>query len=452
MTQRTLIVGLGAFGILAGVAWGAARHSGIDVPVGRSSFVAPVSASTGSDIDLRNQEIAFFEKRASEDPFSAGDQAELAGRFLQRARETGSYEDVLRAEEAARNSLALRTPHNGRTYGILAASLLEQHRFTEALEAARQLVEYEPENPSYRALLAEVQLELGDYDAARSTFGSLESASMNLDVAPRLARWAEISGRTGEARSLLYAAREQVAGRRDLPREQVAWFHLRVGDLELRNGRLKQAEQALRKGLEISPGDYRLLAAMARLEAARENWARSIEYAEQAVATVLDPAMLALMSDVYAASGDADRAAEHAKVTEVSLLSQTGAFHRAESLFLLDHGLRIAEVAAQAAEEIRTRRDVYGYDLLAWSLHKQGRNAEAKAAMTSALRMGTEDAMLFYHAGMIERALGQRDSAKAYLKRALQVNPSFHPTQAAAARAALDSIRSEEPWRARLPF
>ncbi len=171
-----------------------------------------------------------------------------------RARETGDYDDVVRAEEAARSSLALRTVHNASTYLLLSASLLEQHRFREANEAARLLFESDPENPAYRAHWGETQLELGDYDAARVTFGSLEPARNSLDVAPRLARWEEIVGRTGQARLLLEAARDQAVKRSDLSREQVAWFHLRVGDLELRNGRLKQAEKAFRTGLEVNLG------------------------------------------------------------------------------------------------------------------------------------------------------------------------------------------------------
>jgi tetratricopeptide (TPR) repeat protein len=94
-------------------------------------------------------------------------------------------------------------------------------------------------------------------------------------------------------------------------------------------------------------------------------------------------------------------------------------------------------VARKVREELRTRRDVYGYDLLAWSLHKQGRDREAATAMAEALREGTQDAMLFYHAGMIERALGHVELARAHLTRALAINPSFHPTQPAEARAAL---------------
>jgi len=86
------------------------------------------------------------------------------------------------------------------------------------------------------------------------------------------------------------------------------------------------------------------------------------------------------------------------------------------------------------------RQDIYGWDLLAWALHKNGRDADARSAVCHALALGTRDAMLFYHAGMIERALGDRDAARQHLTDALAVNPYWHPTQPAEARAALEGL------------
>jgi Tfp pilus assembly protein PilF len=122
------------------------------------------------------------------------------------------------------------------------------------------------------------------------------------------------------------------------------------------------------------------------------------------------------------------------------VLRQPGAYHRAWSLFLLDHDRHVATVARKIREELKTRHDVYAYDLLAWSLHRQGRDREAAQAMTSALREHTQDAQLFYHAGVIARSLGDTARARAMLERALAVNAYFHPSAVAEARAALASL------------
>ena len=226
-----------------------------------------------------------------------------------------------------------------------------------------------------------------------------------------------------------------------MPGEQVAWFHLRLGDLALRYGHLSEAERELRAGLELAPGDYRLLGAMARLEAARHEWTRAIEHGEAAIAHALDPATLGIVGDAYAALGDSARAADCFRAMEVAVLHQPGPFHRAWSLFLLDHDREVPTVLAKAREALVSRRDIYGYDLVAWALHRSGRDAEAQAPMDSALALGTRDAMLFFHAGMIARGRGRDAEARRRLQAALETNPFWHPFQPATARAVLDSLR-----------
>jgi tetratricopeptide (TPR) repeat protein len=389
---------------------------------------------------VRQQDIAFYEWRLTRDPTSAFDLAQLASLHLQRGRERGDPEDVRRAEALARGSLARRETRNARGYSTLISTLMTQHRFVEARTWAERLVALDSTSISAQAVLGEIEMELGDYDAARHAFGMLSGQRGNLAVAPRLARWLELQGQTEEARRLLTNALDSARARPKLPREQVAWFELRVGDLELRSGHPDAARRAFQDGLATAPQDARLLAAMARLEAALGHWRRAISWGEQSIAIAPDPATLGLLGDGYAALGDSAQAAEYVHAMEVVTLAQPGGFHRAWSLFLLDHDRRVPEVLTQVQEEIRTRRDIFGWDLLAWALHHAGRDRAALPAMARALALGTDDATLFYHMGMIERALGHRVAARTYLTRALATNPWFQPTGARDARATLEAL------------
>ena len=353
----------------------------------------------------RDADIAFFSRRVAADPIGAADRSRLAALYLQRARETANYEDYRRAERLARRSLYLRVAHNENTYMVLTSTLLAEHRFVEAHAAARALDARSPGVPGHQALLAETALELGRYREARALFDSLWPARRELAVAPRLARWEELTGRTDLARRLLDRALADAKSRRDLPPEQVAWFHLRAGDLALRSGRLPEAEFAFRQGLGVFPGDYRLLAGLARLEAARGRWRRVIEYGDSAVALVPDPATVGVVSDAYAALGDSSAAAEYARAMEIAVLGQPGQWHRAWSLYLLDHDRRVPEVLARVQADIRSRQDVYGFDLLAWALHKAHRDHAAQRAMDHALALGTVDPQLRRHAAAIAAAL-----------------------------------------------
>jgi tetratricopeptide (TPR) repeat protein len=399
---------------------------------------AQAQNSARADLALRDADIAFHERRAAEDPWSAADRAQLAGLWLQRGRETGDVTDYRRAESAARASLSLREGRNGKARLVLASSLLALHRFAEALDAAESLVRDEPEIIGYRALLAEILLELGRYDSAAAHFDTLYHARRDPAVAPRLARWFEIRGEAGRARRLLEDALEQAKARRDLPAEQVAWFHLRLADHALRFGRLPDAEAALRAGLRIHPGDGRLLSALGRAAAMRGDRRSALAYIARA-GDRADLATLALAGDMHAELGDSASAEAYFAQAEAAYASNPEPFARQWSQYRIDHKRHLPETLMLLRREVVLRPDVLGWDMVAWALYQSGEFREASNAITQALRMGTQDALLFYHAGFIERALGNTDSAEVLLRRALDINPRFHPLYADSARIALRS-------------
>ncbi|MDB4883414.1 MAG: hypothetical protein JWL95_2180 [Gemmatimonadetes bacterium] len=430
MSSRTWLIPIAAAAIAGAAWWQFTPHasSRTGMPTAAPAQAVDAARASATDDDIRTRNIAFYERRIGEDPNGAADRSLLAALYMQRARATGDYTDYARAERLARRSLALRVAHNSQTFSLLASALLARHAFAEALDVARRADSLYPEVPANLALLGEIELETGDYAAANAHFSAIHFDGEQFTIAARIARWRELTGRADAARRLLQGAALRADRRDDLPREQVAWFHYRLGELELRTGRLDAADSAFRRGLAIFPSDYRILGGLARLAAARRRWRESIDYGDKAIAVQLDPATLGTISDAYAALGDSAQAEQYARTMTISALRQPGPIHRAWGLFLLDRGDRrdVARVLVKTRVELRTRHDVYGEDLLAWALYKQGRYAEAREASMRALAQGTEDAQLYYHAGMIDRAVGDTANARAHLDRALQLNPFFN--------------------------
>jgi tetratricopeptide (TPR) repeat protein len=384
--------------------------------------------------------MAFYERRVAEDSFSAADRTRLAGLYLQRARETGSDADFDRAEALANGSLALRSAHNADTYALLTAARLAKHDFTGALRSAQTFFEADTTNAASRAQLAEVELEVGNYERAGRLFGSVLGEGDKPTIAARLARWYEITGRSATARAALHGAVTRLTRMRDAPREQLAWFHYRLGELELRSGRLDHADSAFQRALRVFPEDYRALGALARLSVMREAWQSAVDYGARAIAIQLDPATLGTMSEAYAALGDSAQARSFADAMAASALSRSGSIHRAWGHFLLDNDRDIERVVAEARVDLTRRRDVYAYDLLAWALYKSGQIGEARRAAAAALAQGTEDPHLFFHAGMIALAAGDSAAGRALLGKAMALNPHFSARQAAIARHVLASL------------
>jgi tetratricopeptide (TPR) repeat protein len=353
---------------------------------------------------IRDQDVLFYQSRVARDPSGAIDLVKLGALQLDRFRATGDEADLAAAEAAARRSLRNRAERNGAAWQLLAAALLGQHRFSEARTAAEQLVSLDPDAAAAQAILGEVELELGEYARADRVFGRLTPQRYSPAVAPRYARWLELRGHAGEARSLLEWSRDRAAQRDPVASEQLAWFELRLGDMALRFGAFAEARRHLEAGLSADPGNWRLLATRARLALATADYATAIALGDSSLARHLDPGTLALVGDAWQAQGDPRQAAEYYRAMEAATAAPSGGFHRVWYLALLDHDRRVPEVLAAVARDLESRRDVYGYDLLAWALYKSHRSAEAKRAMTRALAWGTEDPVIHAHARAIAGA------------------------------------------------
>lgn len=410
-----------------------------------ASVVAQPTRDAAAEARGRDADIALFERRIGEDPQSAADRARLGALYLRRAREMGNFADVIRAAEQAERSLALRESHNEATWGLLASVRLAQHDFTGALEAARALVAADSTNAVSRATEGEILLELGRYDEAAVRFASVERVPATLSLAPRLARWYEVTGRLDRAVLMARNALRLAQAADGVSAEQHAWFLMRAGDLEAKRGHTSAADLLFDSALAVNPGDYRVLASRARLAAQRGAWREAIAAGDSAIGVQLEPGTLGVLRDAWLALGDSGQAASYAAAMTASALAQPGAIHRAWGLHLVNHGERLDEVLRRVRHELQSRRDVYGYDLEAWTLHAMGRHSAAATSMRQALRAGTEDAVLWYHAGMIALATGDSAGARLHLERALALNPTFGVDEVATTRALLDRLTDSTP-------
>jgi tetratricopeptide (TPR) repeat protein len=85
--------------------------------------------------------------------------------------------------------------------------------------------------------------------------------------------------------------------------------------------------------------------------------------------------------------------------------------------FLAERNRKIPEAVTLAEEAAAKRRDLPTLDALAWSYFKAGRLVDARKAAEAAVRTGTHDARIVYHAAAIRMAAGDAAGAQALLAR-----------------------------------
>ena len=386
--------------------------------------------------------IRTLEERVRENPEDFIAYNKLSGYYLQRMRETGDAKYLDLASRAAKASLKiLPAENNPGALGALAQVEFAAHNFTAAREHADQLVAMEPRKAFSYQILGESLLELGNYEQAAEVFEQMQKLGGNgIGAQARLARLDWVRGKTDNARRRLENALAQALAEVPVSPETVAWCRWQSGEFAFALGRYEEAEQRYREALADFPDYYRAIAGLARALAARGDLTNAITEAERAVRVLPDPTFVALLGDLYRASGrESDAQAQYKLVEQIARLNDlNGAlYNRQLAIFYADHEIKTEEAYKLASKEYEVRRDVYGADALAWTALKTGRIPEAQKAIQEALRLGTRDTRLFYHAGMIAKAAGYNSAAADYLKSALELSPQFDPIQAPLAHQAL---------------
>ena len=408
-----------------------------------------IPRATGTEPLIKNMQT-----RVQSNPKDPAAYSALGAAFFQRARETGDIEDFQQAEQALNRSLDLNSADFSAApaYSAMAEVCMGEHRFSDAVTYAQKALSLGSGDLSPFAIVGDANADMGEYERAAIAYSRLdvsgESAADPHDVYVRDSRTSYLKFVSGDTRGAIRLMQSAVAAGTEarLPAENVAWLYYELGEYESQAGDIAAANSAYLTALTIHPGDYRAMAGLGRLRGNQGRYAEAIKLYQSAVAVVPMPMYVAELGDMYTRAGSTAEAKKQYQLVEyIGLLGHINQVlhNRDLALFYADHDIKLDEALTLAHKEFEVRHDIYTWDALAWALYKNGKYQEASDAMQNALRPGTRDALLFFHAGMIANRLGQTSQAKERLQTALSINPHFHVIYADVARQQLKTLDSQ---------
>lgn len=365
----------------------------------------------------------------------------LAAAYMQKAREVGDFSLNEKANKIIDHALQLQSD-NYDALKLRAKLLLTFHRFGEALAVARSVQAINPTDHDNYGALTDALVELGDYPKA------VEAAQAMMDLRPDTASYSRVSYLRwlhGDMNGAIEAMRRAAQSANPADPESVAWTSIQLGDSLLLSGKTAEAEREFRRALFTFPDYHAALAAKGRGRLAANDRAGALDFFKLAVDRVPLPEYAVALGDLFTLSGDEAEAKKQYALVE--FIERTGdaasqTYSRELALFWADHDVRLADALASARRERAARRDIYTCDVLAWALFKNGQVAEAKVAMDEAMRLGTRDPRLLYHAGMIAHALEDDRMAVKYLQEVVAFRSVFNVLQLEVARRTLAAIKT----------
>ena len=400
-----------------------------------------IDGSMQAHVPPVDEAIKTFHLRIKQNPQDAVSYTLLGELYIRQARETGDVGGYQRAETALSEALNL-LPGYSPASASLASVYYAQHDFTQALKLAQEVYSGNPKNVQALAVIGDAQLALGNYREAEAIYQELSNRGATPPVLARLAALAELQGKPEEALQLMRRAAGDAlhAGG---TRESVAWYLLRVAEMYFNNGEIKEAGNFYEASLRVLDNYHLALAGLGKVRFGQGKYDQAIAYYQRATNIIPQPDYLAALGDLYMLTDQPAQAQQQFETVEyigkLAALNQQ-IYNRQLANFYSDHDLKLKEALRLALAELEIRKDIYGYDAVAWAYYKNGNFNEAQAMMEHAMVFGTLDARLYYHAGMIAHALGSEQEARRLLEQALAINPYFDMLQVPILRTTLNGL------------
>jgi tetratricopeptide (TPR) repeat protein len=381
----------------------------------RAAVLAPQNGDGPTDQEIRKLQAKIKEDRNANAYF-----IRLGWAFVSKARISSDPGYYKLAELCAQSVADSHDSDALLLRGHMADAL---HRFADAETIARKLTDAPQARWESFALLGDALMEQGKLEDAIAAYQRM------IDIRPCLqtyARVAHVRWLKGDLAGAIELMERAVKASSTRDPEPAAWAYTRFGLYQCQAGNWKDAARSAQRANEFVPDYPAALVLEAKLFVSENKTSDALSDLKRAVAAAPLPEYQWFLADVARAADDAELAAK----TEAAIRSRGKAEDaRSFALFLATRNQSADNALKVARQELEKRRDVFTYDAIAWAAFATGILPEAKSNIERALSEGTIDARLFYHAGKIAAATGDKEAAARWFARTVPIQQMLLPSE-----------------------
>ncbi|MEO6695160.1 MAG: tetratricopeptide repeat protein [Ignavibacteria bacterium] len=368
--------------------------------------------------------ITTLQEELSANPDNTKLLTKLGAAYIQKARDSNDPEFYDLAEDVLERALD-KEEGNFLAMAELGSVYLSRHNFKEALQLSQKALEVNPYSAYSYGVLVDAQIELGMYDEA------IESVQKMINLRPDLSSFSRVSyvrELKGDVQGAIDAMKSAITAGSPIA-ENTAWCRVQLGNLFYNKGDVETAEKIFQFVVKDFPNYSHGYGGLAKIQLNRKNYKEAIDLYIKALEKNSFPEYLIALGDAYYLNGEKEKSEEqYQKVKFVTtMFKEKGVDTDLElALFNADHNRKLKESLDDAQKSLDNgSNSIKSYHALAWTNYKLGKIDEAQKNIQQALRLGTKDPLMYYHAGKIYEKIGVQDKAKEHLDFALMINPFY---------------------------
>lgn len=385
------------------------------------------SAIEKKDLSVIDEDIAFWNNRLTTKADDNSAKIKLASLYSKRFQYSGSISDVLKSDSLYIVANQLQKNFSSGIYRSLASNCVTQHRFQQAdkyLDTALQMGD-----DKYLTALQrfDVKLELGQYKQAEQLLNSLPHKN-NFDYYTRAAKLEDHKGNADASIRFMEQAYADVLESKN--EQLLLWVKTNLADMYGHNNRIAAAYKLYNEVLAVDPAYYHAWKGLAWIAFSNDKntrLAKTILYWLQKHHPIPDYDLM--LSEIAAyENNNQEKNSRLALFIDQVTNPAYGDMYNKYLFAIMSDERNDAGMALQIAQkEILNRPTPQSYDLLAWSLYKNGQVNEATRIANSRIINKTFEPDALYHIGIIYKQAGNKKLAKQYLKEALESSFELGP-------------------------